>query len=120
MTEVVHWTVQANVREGQLDALRELAAEMIADTKANEPGAQAYEWMLSEDGTTCHLYERYRDPAATLQHLANFNERYAARFMSVLEPTGFVVYGNPNDDVRAALEAWGPRYVPHMDGFARL
>jgi quinol monooxygenase YgiN len=45
--------------------------DMVESTKA-EPGALNYEWFISEDGTSCHIYERYADSAAAMVHMGHF------------------------------------------------
>ena len=43
------WVVQCAVKDGQLDAFKELMEEMVAGT-SEEPGALNYEWFISDDG----------------------------------------------------------------------
>ena len=118
MSKVVSWNLQLAVRDGRLDDFRSLMKEMVESTRA-EAGAQAYEWFISEDGTTCHLYERYADSAATMVHLGAFGSKFAERFLSCVEPTGFSVYGDPSDDVRGVLDGFGAVYLGPFGGFAR-
>ena len=119
MSDTVHWLLALNIKEGELDNFRALVTEMVDATKANEPGTLNYEWFVSDDEKTCHIYERYADSAATMAHLATFGQDFAERFMAVLEPVQFVVYGNPNDEVRAALVAFGAVHMSQFAGFAR-
>jgi quinol monooxygenase YgiN len=118
MSNTVSWNIQLAVRDGQLDALRTLMGEMVESTK-NESGAQAYEWFLSADGTTCHIDERYDDSAAVMVHLGGFGANFAERFLACVEPTGLNVYGEPNDEARAALDGLGATYLGTFGGFAR-
>ena len=39
--------------------------------------------------------------------------------MGVFEPTRFMVYGNPNEEVRKALADFGAVYLGVFGGFAR-
>ena len=118
MSTVVSWNLQQAVRDGRLDDFRSLMHEMVESTRA-EAGAQAYEWFITEDGTTCHLYERYVDSDATMVHLGTFGARFAERFLSCVEPTGFNVYGDPSDEVRGVLDGFGAVYMGRFGGFAR-
>ena len=61
VSDNVFWVVELAIIPGQLDAFKALMNEMVAATQADEPGALNYEWFISEDGTTCHIYERYAD-----------------------------------------------------------
>ena len=119
MSEHVDLVLETDVNPGQLEALRTLMDEMVEATKANEPGTLNYEWHVSDDGSTCHLYERYVDSDAVMAHLGAFGANYAERFMAALTPTAFTVYGRPNTAVREALSAFGPRYLGPFGGFAR-
>jgi quinol monooxygenase YgiN len=107
-----------DVVDGQLDTFRALMEEMVAATRG-EAGALVYEWFLSEDGRVCHLYERYADPAATMEHLGNFGANFAERFFACVQPAAFHVYGEPGDEVRAALEGFGAVFLGTFGGFAR-
>jgi quinol monooxygenase YgiN len=118
MSTAVSWNLQLAVQDGRLDDFRSLMHEMVESTRA-EDGAQAYEWFVSEDGTACHLYERYADSGAAMVHLATFGSRFAERFLSCVAPTGFYVYGDPSDEVRAVLGGFGAAYLGPFGGFAR-
>ena len=52
-------------------------------------------------------------------HLGNFGEKFAARFLDILSPTSFVVYGTPDQQVRDALAAFGASYMQPVGGFTR-
>jgi quinol monooxygenase YgiN len=118
MSTSVSWNLQLAVRDGRLDDFTSLMAEMVESTRA-EDGTQAYEWFISADGTTCHICERYADSAAAMFHLATFGAMFAERFLSCVEPTGFSVYGDPSDEVRAVLDGFGADYLGWFGGFAR-
>ncbi len=118
MSEMVSWNLQLTVRDGQLDALRALMAEMVTSTQ-QEPGTIGYEWFLSADESTCHLHERYVDSAAALAHIGTFGSTFAERFLGCLEPTALYVYGNPSADVRGALDGFGAAYLGTFGGFHR-
>lgn len=107
-----------SVREGQLSAARDLMPEMVEATRG-EPGTLGYEWFLSGDGTLCHVYERYADSDAALAHLGTFGTKFAERFLQCFEPTALYVYGEPSDEVRTALDGFGPVYLGTFGGFSR-
>jgi quinol monooxygenase YgiN len=119
MNSHVCWMLEMQVREGRGDDFRALMAEMASATEANEPGTLDYEWSLSADGRTCHLWERYADSAAALVHGAAFGTRYAARFLDVLAPTRLTLYGSPSDEVKAALAPFNPVVMQPAAGFSR-
>jgi len=119
MSDNVYWVLELTIKPGGLDNFKELMKEMVEATHANEPKTLNYEWTMSEDGQSCHIYERYEDSAATMTHLGTFVEKFAERFMAALEPTRFTVYGNPNDEVKETLSGFGPVYMTPISGFAR-
>ncbi len=118
MSNTVSWNLQMSVREGRLNDARNLMSEMVAATR-QEPGTQSYEWFLSADGKTCHIYERYADSGAVMVHLGNFGSKFADRFLACFEPTSLSVYGEPSTDARAALNGFGATYLGWFGGFSR-
>ena len=119
MSEHVYWILELDLQTGKEEEFRALMEEMVTATRANEPGALNYEWSTSDDGRVCHIFERYADSAATMQHLANFGEKFAARFMEILSPTQFTVYGSPNQQVKDALATFGVAIMQQVGGFSR-
>ena len=54
-----------------------------------------------------------------MTHLASFGEKFAERFLAILEPTRLVVYGNPSSEARGALAGFGAVHMEQVGGFAR-
>ena len=119
MSDHVYWIIEANVQDGKLEELKSLMQEMSEATKADEPGALNYEWSLSEDGTVCHIFERYADSAATMVHMGNFGKKFAGRFMGALKPFRCTLYGNPDEKVCAAMKPMGYVAMKPAAGFSR-
>ncbi len=118
MSDVVSWMAEVSIKSGQLDNFKALVEELVQSTR-NEPNTQAYEWFLSEDNGSCHIYERYADSAATMTHLGTFGEKFAERFINVVDFTRFTVYGAPNDEVKGVLSGFGANFMGQLNGFAR-
>ena len=118
MASAVSWVLEVAVKPGKLEEFRSLMNEMVASTE-KEPGSLSYEWFISEDGATTHIYERYADSAATLVHVGNFGANFAGRFLAAVDPTRLSVYGEPSKEVADALSAFGPAYFGTFGGFAR-
>ena len=95
MEEHVSWLIELAVKDGQLDAFTELMEEMVTGTSV-EPQTLAYEWYISDDRTTVHIYEKYADSASTISHVNGFLEKWAERFAACVDVSRFVVYGTPN------------------------
>src|SRR4051794_16244955 len=98
----VSWVVELAVKSGQLDAFRTLMEEMVDSTR-DEQGALAYQWFVSDDGSTVHIYERYANSAAVLEHLQGFGSKFAGRFFAAVDLTRWMIYGSPSAEVKSAL-----------------
>ncbi len=118
MSENVHWILEVAVTPGKVAAFKSLMEEMVDSTR-KEPGALSYDWNISPDGAACHIYEYYKDSAATMVHLNNFEKNFAGRFLSMAKPVWFYLYGSPNAEVRAALAGLNPTYYKPFGGFVR-
>jgi quinol monooxygenase YgiN len=118
VNEHVSWILELHINPEQAGDFDGLLQDMVAAT-TNETGALDFQWSVSADGKTCHLFERYADSAAALAHAATFRERFMDRFLTVLSPTRFVVYGSPSQEVRDALTSFNPSYMEPAGGFTR-
>lgn len=119
MSKEVYWLLELEIQNGKNPDFDALMNEMVEATKANEPGTLNYEWSTSEDGKQCHIYERYTDSEALLTHLGNFGEKFAERFLAILKPVGFQVYGPASPAVKEALAGFSPTYMNAASGFKR-
>ena len=118
MEKHVSWVLEVTVKPGQLDTFKELMEEMVAGT-STEPETLNYEWYISDDEGTIHLFEKYASSEAMITHVSGFLEKWARRFMESVETTRFTVYGDPSADARGLLAAWGGNYLAPWGGFAR-
>ena len=119
MSDCIEWLLELDIAEGKLDDLKALAEEMVAATRADEPGALVYEYYIDPDGTRCNVVERYADSAAAMVHLGNFGAKFADRFLAILTPVRFQVHGPASDELRAALSGFGAVHLDQIAGFAR-
>ena len=99
----VAWLFELEVQPHTRAALEELVPEMIEETKKTEPGSRAYQIFVN-DGSIC-VYERYDNSEAALEHMKNFGEKFAGRFMALVTPTRFTLLGSPSAEL---LEVVGP------------
>ena len=118
MTEHVYWVLELSVN-GTHEETVELMSEMSAATKEKESGALHYEWWTNDDQSVVHIFERYANSAATMQHLGNFGKHYADRFFTHFTPRRFTVYGNVDDATRKALQGAGATFMDGVGGFSR-
>lgn len=118
MSDHVFWIAKVAIRPGQMEAFKALMNDMVGATKANEPGALNYEWFIGEDGTTCHIYERYADSAAVMAHMATF-ATFGERWAATVEGIGMTTYGSPSEEVKALLTGPGGTLMAPLGGFVR-
>ena len=114
------------VKEGRVEDLRALAAEIEAQLRQEKPGTLAYLMYLDEDGSRFAVAHCFPDADAMDRHFEGSDDRTAAAF-EVMVPLGWEIYGRPSDvalaTMRQGAEATG---VPltllpdHVGGFLRL
>ena len=118
MDKQVSWIIEVAVKPGQLDNFRKLMDEMVESTQA-EPETLSYDWFVSADGSAVHIYERYADSEALVTHITGFGEKFAERFLSMVDPVKFTVYGEPSAEAREAMSGFSPTYLGTFGGFVR-
>ncbi len=119
MSEGFHWVLEVSIKPGELDNFKSVIKEAIEATQTKFPGTAHYRLFINEDGSKGHIDERFTDSAAAAVHLTAFGENFAERFLATAEPGRFVVYGNPNDEIRQVLDGFGPIYMEQIAGFVR-
>jgi quinol monooxygenase YgiN len=119
MSKIIEWVLEMAIKPGQMPMVQPLLDEMVAATKADEPGALHYEYYLNAAKTRCTVIERYADNAAVMVHLNNFGAKFAERFLAAFAPVRFTVYGPADATVRAALADFGATHEDLIAGFHR-
>jgi quinol monooxygenase YgiN len=115
----VSWVIELAVKGGALDTFKELMKEMVAGT-SKEPPSLGYEWYISDDESTVHIFEKYADSDAMISHVNGFLEKWAGRFLECVDVTRFTVYGDPSAAARELLAGFGPTYLGPWGGFSRF
>jgi quinol monooxygenase YgiN len=116
MTDNIYWVLELDVQAGALETFRVLMREMVAAAQ-REPGTLNYEWNISADGRVCHIYVRYRNGAAVMDHMASWDGNFSRRFSELATITRMSVYGAPDATVKAVLDPYGPVYYEQFGGF---
>jgi quinol monooxygenase YgiN len=116
MSEQISWCVALGVKPGQLDNFMKLTQEMVASTR-NEPGVLSYQRFVGDDNKIVHAQERYVDSDAALMHLQNFAEKFAERFVSMVDRMRFTVYGTPTAELKELLDGFGAVYLSPFGDF---
>jgi len=117
MSDQISWVIEVEILPGKLEAFRAIAQELIANAKT-EPETIDYEWHLSPDQKTCHIFERYASSEALVKHGQGFGA-YAERFFGSCKPTRLSVYGEASAEAKAAIAELHPVYFSTLGGFSR-
>jgi quinol monooxygenase YgiN len=114
------------VKEGKLDDLKRLTADVVARLRERKPGTVLYLAYLDEQGSEISFLHAFPDADAMDAHFEGVDERVAAAYQ-FLEPRRWEIYGTPSDRAmetlhRAATSAGAPLTVlpQHLEGFLRL
>ena len=118
MRDDVYWVCVFKVKQERFSDFAAVVAPLVAATR-KEPGALAYEYSVSEDRTTIHIIEHYRDSAAVVFHMTETFPPFAEAFGALATPDGFIVYGDPKPEARAFLDTQRAVYMSRFDGFTR-
>ncbi len=113
----VYWIAQGTLKPGQESAFRALSAKMVQSTKA-EPGALHYEWSISEDGRSFHIFERYADSEAVKIHRERAGEMVKELF-TLADRGAFTLYGNPTEELKELYASRKPILMKPLHGFRR-
>ena len=119
MSENVYWVIEFAVNPGRFEELKTLNADLVEATRKNEVGMLDNHWAISNDRQVCHIYERFQDSAAVIAHLQWFGPNFGERFMNLLKPTRWVIYGTPSAEVKDTVAAFNPVYMAPLGGFRR-
>src|SRR5262244_2391081 len=87
---------QLKVRDGQLEGFKRQAAEMMRITREQDTGTLAYDWFLSNDGTTCEVREAYVNADALVEHAFHVREARDAMFGEFAYDHKMAFYGEPS------------------------
>ena len=118
MSDNVYWVIELAINPGRFEALKTLVAELL-EAKRNKVGFLTYAVAISDDRQVCHIYERFQDSAAIINHMQSFGPKFSERFFEILKPTRFVIYGTPSAEVKDAVAAFNPVYMTPLAGFRK-
>ena len=119
MSQNVYWVLEFAVDPGRFEELKTLMTDLVEAHRKKEVGMLDYQWAISDDRQVCHIYERFQDSTAVMNHLQWFGPNFGERFTGIQKPTRFVVYGTPSVEVKNALAEFNPIYMAPLGGFRR-
>lgn len=126
MSEGIFFVVELQLRPGQVNDLRRIGREMVGLAHDNEPGTLNYEYFVTPDGMTCHIYERYVNPAAVLEHSKSFPNDLG-KAGQAFRPVRLSTYGALTQEIREqridpiieAVPGFSLVELQPLSGFAR-
>jgi quinol monooxygenase YgiN len=107
-------TARLKIHEGKLNEFKNLAAQCLIAVKERESGALQYDWFFNDDNTEYVVRERYVDSSAVFAHLGNIGE-LLGKLMLVADMS-LEVFGNPSQELRAAIAAMSPKIYSFYQG----
>jgi len=123
MSDPIVFISHSRVREGKLEALKEMTETAMPVIEAEKPGTVMQHGYLNDEGTEIHFVHIFPDAEAMNAHMVGVSERSQKAF-EFIETEGFEVYGTTSEAVLSAL-----RQAPGVDvvvkplsvgGFIRL
>lgn len=122
----VFFVVELDIQPGQAAELREVARQMVDLAQQHEPGTLGYEYLLSDDGSRCHIFERYVDSNALLSHSSSFPAELQKRGQA-FRPIRLTAYGDVStsvresriDPIRNMVPGFDVAYFRRLSGFSR-
>ena len=118
MSENVYWVIELAVTPGRFEDLKTLVAE-LEEANRNKVGFLTWAMAISDDRQVFHIYERFEDSAAIMNHMQSFGPKFFERFFEILKPTRFVIYGTPSAEVKDAVAPFNPVYMTPLADFRK-
>jgi hypothetical protein len=117
MSPEISWVFEVTVNAGSLDEFAALVRRVSDEDQAAEPDSLNLECFV--DDRDVHFYERFKDSPSAVFHLGRLMENYVGLLLSRCTLTQMTVYGEPSEELRAALAGFSPRYMSPVAGYAR-
>lgn len=118
MKKHVTWTVQGQIKEGKYDEFLLVMARLVTLAKS-EAGTLMYEWTVSEDKRSVHIYERYQDEDAAKAHLAGWGES-GPLFLSVVDMDKVTVFSQLSEEFAQAFAGPSSVFMKPVGGFVKF
>jgi len=100
-------TARMQIRDGELEAFKHQAAEIIRIASEEDTKTLRYDWFISDDGTECEVRETYVDADAVLEHSEHVWEARSKLFRDFADGHHMTFYSEPSPALAEALDAMG-------------
>jgi quinol monooxygenase YgiN len=97
-------TARLKIRDGELEGLKQQAAEMMRIAKEKDTKTLRYDWFISDDGTECEVREAYTDADALIEHGMNVGEARDKIFRDHADGHHMTLYAEPSPALGALIE----------------
>ena len=118
-SEQIITVIQCNVKSNPEEFkkwIKDRASKYVFELK--EENTISYEWFLSDNGKKATLVERYTNSDATVQRFKNHGASpIASEVVEFVDFEAVYCFGNPKEDLREMLRAWGAIIQNHFCGF---
>ena len=118
-SEQIITVIQCNEKSNQEELkkwIKDRASKYVFELK--EENTISYEWFLSDNGKKATLVERYTNSDATVQRFKNHGASpIASEVVEFVDFEAVYCFGNPKEDLREMLGAWGAIIQNHFCGF---
>jgi quinol monooxygenase YgiN len=101
MSEPVVFVSHFKVKEGMLEDLKRLTADVLPRLREEKPRTVLYLAYLDEEASEVSFLHAFPDADSMDAHFEGVNERVAAAYQYI-EPRGWEIYGKPSE---GALES---------------
>ena len=92
------------IRDGELDGVKQQAAEMMRQTREKDTKTLRYDWFLSDDGTECEVREGYVDADGLIEHARHVAEAREELFRDFAYDHEMTLYGEPSPALAELIE----------------
>ena len=118
-SERIITVIQCNVKSDPEEFkkwTKDRASKYVYELK--EENTISYEWFLSNDGNKATLVESFTNSDATVQRFKNHGASPIANAVEeFFDFEAVYCFGNPKDDLKEMLVAWGAIIQNHFYGF---
>lgn len=114
----VKFTIELTVEHTQVDRFKNLAREMNAIVRCNEPDTIQCQWFFHEGDDKWYLTEMFADSHAFLRHLEDAGPKLE-EILEIAEVSRFEVFGELSHAAKAVIATFGVKYFTLWDGVSR-
>ena len=109
MSDPIVFISHSTLKEGNLEAFRELSEEVFSVMEAEKPGTVLHYGYVNEEETEIHFVHVFPDADAMDAHMVGAADR-VGKANEFIETFAFEIYGTPSEETLAML-----RQAPGVD-----